>query len=84
MRLQKIINRNKTLYESQFCFGMCRSTSMALLNLIENITSTDNKKSTAGVFIVLMKPFDAVDHNILLQKFKHYIIRHVVSDWIHS
>ena len=75
----------KILHESQFCFRMGVSTSMALLNLIENIiTILDDKKCTAGVSIDLKKAFDTIDHNILLIKFNSYGIRGVISDWIHS
>ena len=41
---------------SQYVFRSNRSTSMALLELIEEITSAvDNKKCTIGVFIDLKK-----------------------------
>ena len=38
------------------------STSMAIMDLVENITNAmDNGKFTIGVFIDLKKAFDAVD-----------------------
>ena len=47
-------------------FRSNRSTSLALLELIEEITtSLDNKKATVGVFIDLKKAFDTIDHNLL-------------------
>ena len=58
---------------------------MALLNLIENITTPlDNKKCTAGGFIDLRKAFDTIGHNISLNKLNLYGIFVVISDWIHS
>ena len=73
------------MHDSQFGFTIVRSTSMALLNLIGDITtSLDNKKCTAGVFIDLMNTFDTIDQNILSQKLNHHDILGVVSDCNHS
>ena len=67
-RLESFINKNNLLSDSQYGFRRGRSTSMALINLIEEITtSLDNKKSTIGVFIDLKKAFDTIDHTLLLK-----------------
>ena len=51
---------------SQYCFREKRSTSMALIELIEHIKyNCDKKMGTAGVFIDLKKGFDTVKHDIL-------------------
>jgi len=40
---------------------------LALIELIEDITDKfDKKMVTAGVFVVLKKAFDTIDHNILI------------------
>ena len=45
------------------------STSLAILELVENITSSiDGCKSTVGIFIYLKKAFDTVNHDILVKK----------------
>ena len=45
------------------------STSLALLELTEEITSAlDNKICNTGVFIDLKKAFDTTDHDLLLAK----------------
>ena len=68
-RLDNFISKHDILSESQYGFRTGRSTSMALLELIENITSAiDNKKTTIGVFIDLKKAFDTIDHQLLLKK----------------
>ena len=82
VRLNGFITKNIILHENQFGFRSGLSTSMALLQLVNELTkSIDDKKITAGVFIDLAKAFDTIDHNILLKKLSHYGIRGVVLDY---
>ena len=61
------------------------STSLALLELSEEITSAlDKKKSTIGVFIDLKKTFDTIDHTLLFAKLRHCGVRGVAHDWLSS
>ena len=61
------------------------STSMAIMELVENITTAmDNGKFTIGVFIDLKKALDTVDHSILVTKRDHYGIRGVEKQWLSS
>jgi hypothetical protein len=70
--------------EKQFGFREQHLTYMALLNLIEKITSElDTQNFSLGIFIDLSKAFDTLDRNILLNKLAHYGIRGVVNDWYH-
>ena len=49
------------------------STNLALLELVEELTlSIDKKNKTIGVFIDLKKAFDTIDHDILLKKLDRY------------
>ena len=83
VRLQKFIDKNHILSDSQYGFRAKCSTSFALMELIEEICSgTDNKKLTVGVFIDLKKAFDTIDHNILLDKLEYYGIRGIAHSWI--
>ena len=53
---------------------------MALLSLIENITtSLDDHWHAVGVFMDIKKAFNTIDHNILLRKINHYGLRGIVS-----
>lgn len=72
-RLKSFIVKYNILSERKFGFRSGRSTSMALLDLIEKITTAlDNKQATIGVFIDLKKAFDKVDLPLLLRKLDHY------------
>ena len=64
---------NNVLYENQFGFQIDNSTEHVILQFTRNIARNfDNGKFTINVFIDLWKPFDTVDHQILLKKLKHY------------
>ena len=84
-RLNKFVNKNDILNNSQYGFRQNRSTSVALMELIEEICSLlDKKKYAIRVFIDLRKAFDTLDHRILLQKMNYYGIRGVAYDWLKS
>ena len=81
----KFIEKHSVLNNSQYGFRNEHSTSLAIIELIEEITcANDNKKSTIGVFIDLKKAFDTVNHSILIKKMEHYGIRGIASEWLHS
>ena len=84
-RLIKFINKYKLLYKYQFGFRKDHSTYMALIILVDKITSAlDNGEFALTVLIDFRKAFDTVDHQILLGKLYHYGIRGVALDWITS
>ena len=61
------------------------STNMALIDLIEDISSAiEKKKFTIGIFIDLKKAFDTINHKILLKKLHHYGICGIVAKWIEN
>ena len=71
--MMSFIDDRQILYKSQYGFRKNMSTSLAIMELVEEITtSIDDCKSTIGVFIDLKKAFDTVDHSILVKKLEHY------------
>lgn len=84
-RMDSFIEKHNVLTDSQYGFRSSRSTSMALIDLIEELTtSVDSKKYALGVFIDLKKAFDTIDHEILLHKMDRYGFRGVGLEWIKS
>ena len=84
-RLKTYIDKHVLLSDNQYGFRSNRSTSVALLELVEKITkSIDDGKYTIGIFIDIKKAFDTIDHNILLQKLHFLGVRGVANSWLTS
>ena len=65
--LNKFLEINNTLSNSQYGFRNNSTTSYALIDLHEQLTkSIDDKLSTIGVFIYFKKAFDTIDQTLLL------------------
>ena len=75
------INKCNILSPSQYGFRSSMSTTEALLDLVEEITtSLDKNKYTVGLFIDPKKAFDTVDHDILYTKLHFYGLRGVTQE----
>ena len=84
-RMLANIDKYNILTEQQYGFRKGRSTSLALIDLFDKVTSAiDNKKFTIGLFLDLSKAFDTVDHDILFSKLVHYGFRGLILDWLKS
>ncbi len=68
-RLLKYLNKYNLLYDYQFGFRNNHSPNLALIFLIDKIsTAIDDGEYVLGLFIDFKKAFDTVNHNILLKK----------------
>uniref|UniRef100_A0A3Q3AH61 Reverse transcriptase domain-containing protein n=1 Tax=Kryptolebias marmoratus TaxID=37003 RepID=A0A3Q3AH61_KRYMA len=85
IRLDTFIDKNNILSSSQYGFRANNSTSMALMELIEQITNAiDQKQYCASIYVDLKKAFDTIDHSILFKKLIKYGIRGPALQWISS
>ena len=84
-RWYTFLNTNSVMCNLQFWFRQQYFTSHVLINITENIRKTlDGGNIGCGVFLDWQKTFDAVDHQTLLVKLNHYVIRGVSNDWFES
>ena len=85
LRLDNYIEKHNLLSNHQYGFRTNRSTSMAVMELVENISEAiDNNEYTIGVFIDLSKAFDTIHHGLLLKKMERYGIRGTANKWLMS
>ena len=84
-RIYSFLCKHKLINTTQFGFRSKHSTEHALISLIETIKKyLDDGEIVCGVFIDLQKAFDTLNHEILLEKLKHYGIRSKQNDWFRS
>ena len=84
-RMRDLIEKRSLLYSSQYGFRQAHSTQHAILDMVETIqTNMDKKLFSCGIFIDLKKAFDAVNHNILLDKLNYYGFRGIINQWLSS
>ena len=81
-RIYSFLCKHKLINTTQFGFRSKHSTEHALISLIETIKKyLDDGEIVCGVFIDLQKALGTVNHEILLEKLKHYGIRSKQNDW---
>jgi len=79
------LHKYSLLYQYQFGFRHHHSTSLALIELCDNLYShLDQHEVVVGMYFDLQKAFDTVNHKILLQKLYGYGIRGIVHEWFRS
>ena len=84
-RLYNFLEVCEVLFSMHFGFRTGHSADHALICLTETIKSSlDKSRVGCGIFIDLQKDFDTVNHNILLNKMKHYGIRKTALNWFNS
>ena len=81
-RLHSYLTENNILFNKQFGLWEGHSTEHALVELVDQISSTFNDENyLLGIFIGLSKAFDTVDHKILIKKLEHYGINGKKLPW---
>ena len=81
-RLLDFLDRNDLL--SKYQFGLCKdhSTTLAIIEIIENgRKSLENCDLVTGVYLDLSYAFHTIDHEILLYKLDFSGIRGHVCKW---
>ena len=84
-RIYKHLKNNNLLFDKQFGFQLNNSTEHAILQLVNDISSSSERREyTLGIFIDLSKAFDNVDHEILISKLDKYGIKGKTLKWLKS
>ena len=84
-QLYEHLKSKKLLYQSQYGFRKDHSTELASVELIDHICKEMDKGDTPfSIFLDLSKAFDMLDHDILINKLKHYGINGKPLSWFKS
>ena len=85
VRLSSFLNVSGILYDRQYGFRKKRTTTQAVLDLVNNLYDNISKNKLSSLVAVdLTKAFDTVNHKILLEKLNYYGIRSICNDLVRS
>ena len=85
MKLMSYLNQHQLLTQKQSGFRSGHSTETSLIHMPDNWLQAINDGKIVGCVLVdFRKAFDLVDHNLLLQKLKHYKIKDLSLSWFDS
>lgn len=84
-QLYNYLEKNNLFMSNQFGFRSGKSTTLAILNLMEHISEAfEEGHYMETMFCDLSKAFDCVSHDILLRKLKHYKLSNISLKLIKS
>ena len=73
------------IYEKQFGFRKGLSTADAVLEFVDHcVTNLDDKLYTIAIFLDLLKAFDTVNRDIMLDKLENIEIKGIANKWFAS
>ena len=85
MGFQQSSAQNKLFYDNQYGFRAKHSTELATVELVDRILhSIDNKELPLAIYMDLSKAFDTLDHTILSNKLRYYVITDISLKWFMS
>jgi hypothetical protein len=80
--VRRFLNAKHILYDYQFGFWPNHLTSLALIEVTDNIFyHLSRNEFVTGLHLDLRKAFDTVNHNILLWKSYNYGIQGITHRW---
>ena len=84
-RMVSFISRYSLIKPNQYGFQTNKSTSDAIIELLENVNDSFNEnKHYLSIYLDFSKAFDTVCHEILLKKIEHMGFRGPILAWITS
>ena len=84
-RITKYMDSNNLFSNRQFGFISGRSTSLQLLNVLDQWTEAlDNNETIDAIYMDFMKAFDKVPHKRLIHKLRSYGISEQSCTWVES
>ena len=85
MILMEFLNSHALLHKTQSGFGPKQSCETALTYMIDSLLKAINDDDIVGVVMVdFKKALDLVDHNLLINKLKHYRLSDETIKWFSS
>ena len=81
-QLYNYLDKNNLLYKSQYGFRKGHSCELAAMEVTDKIfNELDKKKLPIAIFLDFSKAFDTINHDILIDKLKHYGVTGVALKW---